>query len=93
MTHQLLQWVADMTQRYSLDGLRVDTTAEMPRGFLRAFSDAAQVFTMGEVFFTGLDRVAFVSSYAGPQALDSVLSYPMYGALRAAFGEQGDMRR
>ncbi|KIY97707.1 hypothetical protein MNEG_10256 [Monoraphidium neglectum] len=89
--HELLRWVGFMVTTFSLDGLRVDTAPEVARPFWREFSGAAGVFTLGEVAFTGLERLGFVASYAGPGALGSVLSYPMYGALRGVFGEGQDM--
>ncbi|KAI8466818.1 MAG: glycoside hydrolase superfamily [Monoraphidium minutum] len=89
---KLLAWVGEMVSNYSLDGLRVDTAPFVARPFWRDFADAAGVFSMGEAWFAGVDRVPLVASYAGPGALDSVLSYPLYGLLRGVFGGRQDMR-
>jgi hypothetical protein len=35
--------------------------------------------------------VHLLASYTGPRGLDAVMSYPLYGALRGAFGERQDM--
>jgi hypothetical protein len=53
---QLLDWAAGLVRRYGFDGLRLDAAAEMPRTFLRALSEAAGAFTLGEVWFSGLTR-------------------------------------
>lgn len=90
---QLLGWARSLTQRYGVDGLRVDTAAMVARPFWREFADAAGLFTLGEVWFTGLDRVELLSSFAGSGGLDSVMSYPLYGVLRGVFGEQQDMNK
>ncbi|GBF97600.1 acidstable alpha-amylase [Raphidocelis subcapitata] len=90
---KLLDWVSSLARRGRIDGLRLDAAAEMPRPFLRALSEAAGVFTLGEVWFSGLENVGLLASFAGAGGADSVLSYPLQGALRAVYGEKADMRR
>jgi alpha-amylase len=47
---QLYQWIQYMVQTYGFDGLRVDTTPEVPKDFWTGFSQSAGVYTVGEVF-------------------------------------------
>lgn len=67
-------------------------------GFWPQFCGAAGVFCIGEVDDANVEYVGCVSlwhlltwgssivaGYQGPQALDSTLNYPMYGALVQAF--------
>jgi alpha-amylase len=54
--------------------------------FWTPFCASAGVFCMGEVFG---DDVSLASSYTGPNAMDSVLNYPMYDALVSAFSIPG----
>jgi alpha-amylase len=50
--------------------------------FWPTFCTAAGVFCIGEVFDSDVGQAA---AYQGPQALDSILNYPMYNALVQAF--------
>lgn len=77
----LTTWVQTMVQTYGFDGLRVDTTPEVPREFWRTFDAAAGVFAMGEV---DTDNVQFTASYQGT-AHPGVLSYPLFHTLRDVF--------
>ncbi len=76
----LLAWVKALVEKFDLDGLRVDTTPEVPKSFWEEYSKAAGVFTLGEVFS---NRLEYVRGYIGP--VDSVLNYPWFYALRNSF--------
>ncbi|KAJ7632245.1 glycoside hydrolase family 13 protein [Roridomyces roridus] len=79
---QYSSWIANLVQTYNIDGLRIDAAKHVHASFWPAFAQSAGVFCMGEVFDPS---VSTVSQWQGPQALDSVLNYPLYYALQAAF--------
>lgn len=70
---------------YGFDGLRVDTVPEVKRDFWKEYSEAAGVFTMGEVFN---GDIGLVASYQG-SALDATLNYPLYFTIKDTFGYSG----
>lgn len=76
----LKAWVKDTVQKYNIDGLRVDTAPEVKREFWSEYTEAAGVFTIGEVFNGDMNLVA---SYQGH--LDATLNYPMYYTLNDVF--------
>ncbi|KAG2149365.1 glycoside hydrolase family 13 protein [Suillus clintonianus] len=75
-------WIQDLVQEYKIDGLRIDAAKHINMGFLPVFCGKAGVFCIGEVFGSDIDGAAI---YQGPDALDSILNYPMYTALLEAF--------
>eukprot|EP01099_Mayorella_cantabrigiensis_P000487 TRINITY_DN1227_c0_g1_i7.p1 TRINITY_DN1227_c0_g1~~TRINITY_DN1227_c0_g1_i7.p1 ORF type:complete len:506 (+),score=102.80 TRINITY_DN1227_c0_g1_i7:112-1518(+) len=82
----LLQWITDLVQNYSIDGLRIDTVPEVPKSFWTDFQNSAGVFAIGEVFN---GDTSYVAGFQGP--LNSVLSYPMCFTLRDVFGSRYSM--
>ncbi|KAF9001959.1 glycoside hydrolase family 13 protein [Cyathus striatus] len=82
------EWIQNLVEEYDIDGLRIDAAKHVQMDFWPNFCEKAGVFCMGEVF-GGID-VDSIAQYQGPQALDSVLNYPMYSALMAAFQIPGD---
>jgi len=76
----LVSWIANLTQFFDFDGLRIDTVPEVAPDFWSAFQDAAGVYGVGEVYDS---RVNYVASYQGP--LDGLLSYPLFFTLRNTF--------
>ncbi|KAJ6547139.1 glycoside hydrolase superfamily [Mycena capillaripes] len=80
------KWISDFVQTYSIDGLRIDAAKHVRKEFWPIFAKSAGVFCMGEVFDPA---VANVAEFQGSDALDSVLNYPLYYALVAAFGLPG----
>ncbi len=80
---QLYSWVRNLVNNYNIDGLRVDTTPEVPKWFWQKFKSAAGVFTLGEVFDGSLD---YLRGYIG--SLDSVLNYGIFFQLRDTFKGQ-----
>ncbi|KAF8136155.1 glycoside hydrolase superfamily [Boletus edulis] len=75
-------WIQSLVLEHSIDGLRIDAAKHVNMDFWPGFCAAAGVFCIGEVFTTDIDDVA---AFQGPDALDSVLNYPMYGAIVNAF--------
>lgn len=76
-------WVQALVQDYNIDGLRIDAAKHVNTDFWPPFCAKAGVFCIGEVF-GGID-VESTAQYQGPNALDSVLNFPMYTALVQAF--------
>jgi len=76
----ILDWVKNIINKYHIDGLRIDTTPEVPKWFWDQYSSSAGVFTIGEVFDGRMD---YVNSYIGH--LDSVLNYPLYFSIKSTF--------
>ncbi|KAG1759096.1 glycoside hydrolase family 13 protein [Suillus occidentalis] len=75
-------WIQSLVQEYNIDGLRIDAAKHVNIGFWPVFCGKAGVFCIGEVFGSDIDAAAV---YQGPNALDSILNYPMYTALLNAF--------
>lgn len=82
----LLEWIHDFIQTYSIDGIRLDALRHVPRSFWNDFSQAAGVFTIGEVFDFDLP---YLASYQGP--VDSLLNFPFYSSMRYVFEKGGSM--
>lgn len=76
----LLNWVSNIVKTYGFDGLRVDTVPEVPSDFWVQYTQAAGVYTIGEVFNGNMN---YVASYQGP--LSGVLNYPLYFTIRSVF--------
>lgn len=73
-------WVKGLVGNYSIDGLRVDAAKHMDDAYLTSFSDAAGVFTMGEV---SAENTNAVCEYQ--QSLPGLLNYPLYDPMVQAF--------
>jgi alpha-amylase len=84
---QYSDWIAGFVKEYSIDGLRIDAAKHVQSSFWPTFCGAAGVFCIGEVF-GGVD-IDPIAMYQGPQALDSVLNFPLYAALQSAFAIPG----
>ncbi|KAF4614639.1 hypothetical protein D9613_002835 [Agrocybe pediades] len=80
-------WIQQLVQEYSIDGLRIDAAKHVQDGFWPGFCSKAGVFCMGEVF--GGQDIDPIAHYQGPQALDSVLNFPLYTALLSGFSIPG----
>ncbi|KZT03563.1 glycoside hydrolase family 13 protein [Laetiporus sulphureus 93-53] len=84
-------WIKALVSEYEIDGLRIDgelSSSHVNMDFWPKFSSAAGVFCIGEVFDSD---VAQAAQWQGTDALDSILNYPMYGALVDAFGIPGSL--
>ena len=79
-------WISQLVQEYSIDGLRIDAAKHVNNGFWPGFCSAAGVFCIGEVFDADPHDA---SQYQGDQAMDSILHYPIYQALVDAFALPG----
>lgn len=75
-------WIQSLVKEYNIDGLRIDAAKHVNIGFWPVFCSSAGVFCIGEVFGSDIDDAPL---YQGPNALDSILNYPMYTALLNAF--------
>ncbi|KAK0441147.1 glycoside hydrolase family 13 protein [Desarmillaria tabescens] len=80
-------WISSLVKDYNIDGIRIDTVRHVRKDFWPDFVKAAGVFSIGEIY----DRnVSFVKDYT--EVMDSVLDYPTYFALTAAFSStQGSL--
>lgn len=79
-------WIKELVEEYQIDGLRIDAAKHVNTDFWPIFCGAAGVFCIGEVFDGNITQAA---QYQGPNALDSILNYPMYGVLVDAFAIPG----
>lgn len=82
----LLTWIKTIVQKYSIDGLRIDTCPEVPINFWAQFSQAAGVFTMCEVFDGSIPTNA---GYQG--SVDATLNYPLYYLMQDMFKSGNSM--
>ena len=76
----LLEWIQDLIIRYDIDGLRIDTIPEVAPDFWWEFTQAAGVYTMGEV---DNGNINYVVNYQG--VVDGTLQYPLFYVLRNLF--------
>lgn len=83
----LKQWVHDTVQKYSIDGIRIDTIPEVHKDFWSEYIQSAGVYSVGEVFNGDPN---YVSGYQG--YVDGTLNYPMYYHLKDAFQNKKSMR-
>lgn len=77
----LLSWITNLTNDYSFDGYRVDTTRHIAKDFWPDFQTAAEAFLTGEVAVT--EDIAYVADYQN--YMDSVLNFPSFWALKRVF--------
>jgi alpha-amylase len=73
-------WIANLVSTYSVDGLRIDTVKHVEQSFWPAFTSAAGIYSVGEVFD---GDPAYVCGFQND--LDGLLNYPLYYPLTAAF--------
>jgi len=74
------EWIHQMVQNYSIDGLRIDTSINVEPEFFPAFVEASGVFATGEVMM-GDNSVAC----EWENTIGSILNYPVYYTLIRAF--------
>ncbi|KAL2826977.1 glycoside hydrolase superfamily [Aspergillus cavernicola] len=83
-------WVEDIVANYSIDGLRMDTVKHVEKDFWSGYTQAAGVYSVGEVFDGSPSYTCDYQNY-----MDGVMNYPVYYPLRAAFtsssGNMGDL--
>lgn len=78
---KLKDWIKNLVQTYSFDGIRIDTIPEVPMDFWSEYAQSAGVFQMGE-YFNG--DPAKVGPYQG--ALTGLFNYPMYYTIKDVYG-------
>ncbi|KAF8424280.1 glycoside hydrolase superfamily [Tirmania nivea] len=66
-------WIKNLVGTYSIDGLRLDTVKHVEKDFWPGFTNAAGVFSVGEVFNGD-------PAYVGPYQnyMQSLVNFPMY---------------
>ena len=82
----LNSWIQWLVAESKVDGLRVDTAKHVPKWYLKSFDQAANTFTLGEVFDGNPGFIGDYSNY-----LDAVLDFPMYYTIRNVFGQDASM--
>lgn len=82
----LLDWVSNLQEKYSIDGLRIDTVCEVHSDFWAEFSEAAGMYCVGEIFNGDINYVSPYQNY-----MDGVLSYPLYFTMLNVFAYQQSM--
>jgi len=83
-----LNWAAYFSKTYNIEALRIDTIHHFSRAFWAEFSKAAGIYTIGEIL--NYDDLPYIASYQG--AVDGVLNYALYTALRNSFQSQTSMK-
>ena len=83
----LKTWIKNTISTYGFDGIRIDSTPEVPKDFWSEYTQSAGVFSIGEV---DNGNPSYNAGYQGPE--DATLNYPMYYKLRTAFQEHGSMK-
>ncbi|WP_025683856.1 family 14 glycosylhydrolase [Paenibacillus maysiensis] len=86
--NELKNWIKWLLNESGIDGLRVDTAKHVPKGFLRDFDQAANTFTLGEIYS---GDPAYVGDYT--RYLDAALDFPMYYTIKDVFGHDQSMRK
>ncbi|AIW42232.1 family 14 glycosylhydrolase [Paenibacillus polymyxa] len=86
--NELKNWIKWLLNESGVDGLRVDTVKHVPKGFLKDFDQAANTFTLGEIYS---GDPAYVGDYT--RYLDAALDFPMYYTIKDVFGHDQSMRK
>jgi len=86
VANTLVSWVKQLIANFSIDGLRVDTVAEVHPDFWTSFQQAAGIYAVGEVFN---GDVNYVSPYQ--HVLTSLLNYPLYFPISTSFMQRQSM--
>ena len=83
----LKTWVKDTVQKFAFDGIRIDTVPHVKKPFWQEYAKSAGIFQIGEVLN---GDIGLVSSYTH-DALDSVMNYPLYFAMKNVFNYKQSM--
>lgn len=86
--NELKNWIKWLLNESGVDGLRVDTVKHVPKGFLKDFDQAANTFTIGEIYS---GDPAYVGDYT--RYLDAALDFPMYYTIKEVFGHDQSMTK
>eukprot|EP01024_Parvocaulis_polyphysoides_P026498 TRINITY_DN24120_c1_g3_i5.p1 TRINITY_DN24120_c1_g3~~TRINITY_DN24120_c1_g3_i5.p1 ORF type:complete len:1017 (+),score=146.26 TRINITY_DN24120_c1_g3_i5:177-3227(+) len=80
------EWIKWLITEFQFDGMRIDTVKHVQLDFWKDFTEAAGVFSIGEIF-SGVSE--FLGGYK--DSMDSLLSFPMYYTLNDVFASQQSM--
>ncbi|KAL4931095.1 glycoside hydrolase superfamily [Aspergillus undulatus] len=78
------EWVGWLVKEYGFDGLRIDTVKHVEKDFWSAFSKAAGVYTIGEVWD---GDPAYLAGYA--DSMDGLLNYAVYYPVNNFYQQKG----
>ena len=84
----LKDWVRKIVQKFSFDGIRIDTGAHIEKVFWKEYTQSAGVFSIGEVFRESDQSVADYQ-----RVMDSLLYYPMYFTIKDVFITGNSMKQ
>ncbi|KAI4851886.1 putative alpha-amylase [Aureobasidium sp. EXF-8846] len=73
-------WIKQLVANYTIDGLRIDSAAEVSKESLQQFESDSGIYAIGEVFNNNADYVC-----AYQDSLSGVMNYPMYYNITSAF--------
>eukprot|EP01017_Pseudomicrothorax_dubius_P037576 TRINITY_DN5522_c0_g2_i3.p1 TRINITY_DN5522_c0_g2~~TRINITY_DN5522_c0_g2_i3.p1 ORF type:complete len:481 (-),score=118.42 TRINITY_DN5522_c0_g2_i3:122-1564(-) len=82
----LINWIRNFVNAYKIDGLRIDTVPYVPKDFWAEFSNAAGIFSIGEVTEA---RYEYQGGYQ--PVLPSVLNYMLYYRIIDVFVKKTSM--
>ena len=77
-------WIKWLVNEYQFDGVRIDTVKHVEKEFWKPFSDAAGVYSIGEVFD---GSPSYVAGYAN--TMPGLLNYPVYYPMNNFYQQKG----
>jgi len=83
VAQELNKWIVWMIEEYDIDGIRLDTVPYVKSTYWKDFTNAANVFSIGEVSTPDLSEM---ETYVTSGAMDAVLQYPLYYSGVSSFG-------
>ena len=80
---QLQTWIPEYVKEFGIDGIRIDAAKHVRGDFWPGFCGASGVFCIGEVY---TDDMNFAADWQKEGWMDSILGFPLYYSITAAFG-------
>ncbi|KAI1506243.1 glycoside hydrolase superfamily [Biscogniauxia marginata] len=80
------EWISWLVTEYGFDGVRIDTVKHVEKDFWAPFSEAAGVYTIGEVFD---GNVNYLAGYA--DTMDGLLNYAIYYPMSRFYQQTGSV--
>ncbi|KAF7508534.1 hypothetical protein GJ744_009083 [Endocarpon pusillum] len=80
VANMLYDWITSLVSNYSVDGIRIDSVANLSPDFLPGLNKAAGSYCLGEVHDGGVE-----SACGFQRLLDGFLNFPIYYPLTRAF--------
>ncbi|KAL3460077.1 glycoside hydrolase superfamily [Aspergillus heterothallicus] len=77
-------WISWLVTEYSFDGLRIDTVKHVEKDFWSGFTEAAGVYTVGEVWD---GDPTYLAGYA--DSMDGLLNYAIYYPMNRFYQQTG----